>query len=186
MILIGDNFGVRNWMPGDEKELAKQGNNPKIAKNLIDTFPNPYTLTDAKKWIKLNKNSKKNNFAIIINNKVAGAVGFSFKDGDKAHVAVLGYWLGEEYWGKGIATKVVKLIVNYIFDNFKIERIEAKVYSWNPPSAKVLTKSGFKLEGTTRMSTLKAGVIVDELVYSIIRKEWNEDRNENNYLKLDK
>ncbi|MGV8086050.1 MAG: GNAT family N-acetyltransferase [Candidatus Woesearchaeota archaeon] len=173
MILIGEGFSVRNWIPGDEKELAKQGNNPKIARNLIDTFPSPYTLSDAKKWIKLHKDSKKNNFAIIINKKVAGCVGFSFKDGDKAHTAVMGYWLGEEYWGKGYATKVAKLIVNYIFDNFKIERIEAKVYIWNPPSAKVLEKTGFKLEGTARMSTLKAGVIVDEWIYSILRSDLN-------------
>jgi RimJ/RimL family protein N-acetyltransferase len=120
---------------------------------------------------KLHKDSKKNNFAIIINNKVAGCVGFSFKDGDKAHVAVMGYWLGEEYWGKGIGTKVVKLIIRYIFDNFKIERIEAKVYTWNPASAKILEKSGFTLEGTLRTSTLKAGVIVDEWLYSILRKD---------------
>ncbi len=171
MILIGEGFGIRNWMQGDEKELAKQANNIKIANNLIDTFPHPYTLNDAKKWIKLHKDSKKNNFAIIINNKVAGCIGFSFKNGDKAHVAVLGYWLGEEYWGKGVATKVVKLIVKYIFDNFKIERIEAKVYTWNPPSAKVLAKAGFKLEGTARTSTLKAGVIVDEWIYSIIKTD---------------
>jgi len=174
MIIIGEEFSIRSWMPGDEKELAKQGNNPKIAKNLIDTFPSPYTLTDAKKWIKLHKDSKKNNFAIIIKNKVAGCIGFSFKDGDKAHVAVMGYWLGEEYWGKGIATKVAKLVVKYIFDNFKIERIEAKVYTWNPPSAKVLEKVGFKLEGTSRMSTLKAGTIVDEWIYSIIRNDLKE------------
>jgi [ribosomal protein S5]-alanine N-acetyltransferase len=169
MILKGEGFTIRSWMPGDEKQLAEQGNNPKIARNLIDTFPSPYTLTDAKKWIKKNKGPKVTNFAIVINNKVAGGIGYSFKDGDKEHVAVMGYWLGESYWGKGIGTKAAKLITEHIFKDKKIRRVEAKVYTWNPASKRVLEKSGFTFEGTLRMSTLKAGEIVDEWLYSIVR-----------------
>jgi [ribosomal protein S5]-alanine N-acetyltransferase len=169
MILKGEGIVIRSWMPGDEKQLAEQGNNPKIANNLIDTFPSPYTLTDAKKWIKLNKDSKATNYAIIVDNKVIGGTGFSVKDGDKAHVAVMGYWLGESYWGKGIGTKAAKIMTEYIFRNKKIRRVEAKVYTWNIGSKRVLEKAGFTFEGTLRTNTLKAGKIVDEWIYSIIR-----------------
>jgi len=169
MILKQDEITIRNWMPGDEKQLAEQGNNPKIARNLIDTFPSPYTITDAKKWIKSNKGPKAKNFVVLVDNKVAGGVGYSVKDGDKAHVAVMGYWLGESYWGKGIGTKAAKMLTEYILKDKKIKRVEAKVYTWNPGSKRVLEKAGFTYEGTLRMSTLKAGKIVDEWLYSIVR-----------------
>jgi [ribosomal protein S5]-alanine N-acetyltransferase len=168
-MIIKEEVTLRNWMSGDEKQLAEQGNNPKIAKNLIDTFPNPYTLNEAKKWIKLNKDPKAKNFAIVVNNKIAGGTGYSIKNGDKAHVAVIGYWLGEDYWGRGIGTKVANMIVKHIFKNKKIRRIEAKVYTWNPGSKRVLEKVGFSFEGTLRMNTLKDGKIVDEWSLSIVR-----------------
>ena len=172
-MLKGKLSTLRPWKIGDEEGLVKVANNPKIAKNLIYSYPNPYTLADAKEYIKSCQDSIKTitHFAIIVDKNIAGAITFSFKDEDKKHTVVLGYWIGEEYWGRGITPEAIRLVTKYAFENCNIERMEAKVYTWNPNSAKVLLKAGFTFEGVLRKSTLKAGSVVDEWIYSITREE---------------
>jgi RimJ/RimL family protein N-acetyltransferase len=159
---------IRSLEPKDAKDLSIIANNPKIAANLTDVFPHPYTIKEAKDWIKKNNNSKSTNYLITLDNRVVGAIGLSIKKGDRKHVAEIGYWLGEPYWGKGIGSEALCAVTKYAFDTFKLKRIEAKVYIWNPTSAHILEKAGYKLEGTLRNSTLKQKKIVDEWMYSII------------------
>ena len=165
---------IRSWRFGDEKELQKVANNKKIARNLVDCFhPYPYALRQAKDHVKANqeKNRQPRMFAITINNIIIGAISFSMKDKDKIHTAVTGYWLGEDYWGQGYAPEALKAVTKYAFKYFNIERMEAKVYTWNPPSARVLEKTGYIKEGLSRKCTLKAGKVVDEWIYSIRRSD---------------
>jgi ribosomal-protein-alanine N-acetyltransferase len=169
MIIKTKRLVLRSWEPEDAKELAKIANNPKITKNLVDTFPSPYTLKCAKAWIKTNKGRKRQtHFAITIDNKIAGGIGFSI-DKDNKFSAGGGYWLGEEYWGKGIATEALIAVTDYTFKKFKLQRMYAKVYTWNPASARVLEKAGYQLEGTLRKNTIKAGKVVDEWLYSKVK-----------------
>jgi len=170
---------IRSWRFGDEKELAEVANNKKIARNLIDEFKYPYKLKDAKAWIKLtqHKNRPQRTFAITLNEKVIGGIGFSLEEKDKKHTAVTGYWLGEDYWGKGYASEALKAVTKYAFKNCDIERMEAKVYTWNKPSAHVLEKCGYKFEGTLRKNTLKDGKVVDEWMYSMIRKDLDKNKS---------
>jgi [ribosomal protein S5]-alanine N-acetyltransferase len=169
---------IRPWRFGDEKELAKVANNSKIARNLVDTFKHPYTLKDAKAWIKLgqNKDRKKRIFAIVKNEKILGNIGFSLKDKDKKYTAVIGCWLGEEYWGNGYATEALKAVTKYAFKYFKIERMEAKAYTWNPASTNVMKKAGYTCEGLSRKCTLKDGRVVDEWIYSIIKDDMKKQK----------
>jgi [ribosomal protein S5]-alanine N-acetyltransferase len=165
---------IRSLEPKDAKELSILGNNPKIAQNLTDAFPNPYTLQHAKQWIKKNNDPKSTNYVLTLDNKVIGGIGLSIKNGERKHVAEVGYWIGEAYWGKGIATEALKAITEYTFKTFKVERIEAKVYTWNPTSGHILEKVGYKCEGLIRSGSLKGGKPVDEYLYSILRKELKE------------
>ncbi|MGV8172270.1 MAG: GNAT family N-acetyltransferase [Candidatus Woesearchaeota archaeon] len=166
-----DGFSVRELQLSDAERLAEIGNDINIAKNMIDLFPHPYTVEDAKEWIETNRDLQKYDYAIVVDGKLAGCIGYCIHDKDKIHTASIGYWLGKEYWGRGIMTKVIKVIIKHLFEKFPIERIDAQVYTWNPASAKALEKAGFTFEGTSRMSTLKAGIVVDEWIYSIIRKD---------------
>ena len=170
MIIEGDGFVIRKWTQEDAEELTKIANNPKIAKNMFDGFPSPYTIEDAKTWIKLNQSQDQQGHVILINNKIAGGIGYGLKDKGREHVAEIGYWLGEEYWGRGIGTQIVKAMTEYLFKNTKTVRIEAKVYTWNPAYAKVLEKNGYHLEGTLRKNSIKAGELVDEWLYSTIKE----------------
>jgi [ribosomal protein S5]-alanine N-acetyltransferase len=162
---------IRSMEPSDAKDLARLGNNPNIAKNLTDHFPSPYTLKKAKEWVKKNESSKSTNYLITLDNTLIGAIGLNIQTGERACVGEIGYWIGENYWGKGFATEALKALTSYAFKKFKLERIEAKTYTWNPASGHILEKAGYKCEGLLRLSCLKKGKPVDEYIYSILRRE---------------
>ena len=74
---------------------------------------------------------------------LAGTIGIkdSYYVSKKANI---GYWIGKQYQGKGIATECVKLVVNYAFDDLKLEEISAYVFPDNNSSIRVLEKNGFE------------------------------------------
>ncbi len=171
-----ENIILRSWKESDAKELSKIGSNKKIAKNMTASFPYPYTLKEAKKWIKIanEPKKKKTTFAIEFEGKLAGGAGFSLKEGHTKGVASGGYWLGKDFWGKGIATNVWKMLRDFAFESFKIHRMEAGVFSWNPASSKVQEKCGFKLEGRLRKVATRFEKRGDELLYGLLREEWKK------------
>jgi len=171
MKIKGDNFIIRNFLIEDAPSLAKHANNSKIWINLRDHFPNPYTLEDAEKFISVvNLADPVTNYAIEVDNQCAGSIGFILGKDFYKRTAELGYWLGEEFWNKGIMTKAVKLFTDFIFDYFDIIRIQASVFDWNPASSKVLIKAGFEFEARLRKNILKNGIIVDELIYAKLKE----------------
>jgi ribosomal-protein-alanine N-acetyltransferase len=132
---------IRPWNKEDVDELATAANNPKISMTLRDGFPFPYTKKDARDWIRLNENKKPiTNFAIDVDGKIAGGIGFLGKENIYRKNAEIGSWLAELFWNKGIATEAVRPLTNYIFSSFDIDRLEAEVFSNNPASMKVLEK----------------------------------------------
>ena len=121
-----------------------------IAKYLYQV-PNPYRIEDALNFIKSRcddfKLHKAITFAIDYKYKsillLAGTI--CIKDIDYVNKkADIGYWIGKQYQGKGIATECVKLVVNYAFDELKLEEILAYVFPDNNSSIRVLKKNGFE------------------------------------------
>ena len=120
-----------------------------------------------------NRNKKnKTNFVVMLEDEIIGGAGFDLKDGLHEGVGSGGYWLGEDYWGKGIGTEVWTLIRDYAFGNFNIRKLEAGIFSWNPASARVQEKCGFKKEGCIRNSVTRLGQTGDEIRYGLLREEW--------------
>lgn len=85
--------------------------------------------------------------------------------------AELGYWLGEEYWGRGITSDAVRVVTAWGFAHLDIDRIFAQVFAWNPASARVLEKTGFTFEGRLRGAVYKDGRTTDLLSYGILRTD---------------
>ena len=80
-------------------------------------------------------------FAIEVEGKAVGSIGFG-SEGDVERVtAEVGYWIGEKYWGHGIMSKVLEDITEYAFQNFHYEKLYTIVFSTNPASMHV-SKSG--------------------------------------------
>lgn len=174
MILKGKGFIIRPYRKEDYVSLSLNANNKKLAKNLMQGFPQPYTENEAKDWIKINQKTYKKgiylNFVIDVDGLAVGTIGGNIHK--KPFILGFGYWLGEKYWGMGIMSKAVKLYIKYIFNNFKnIIRIQAEAFPWNKGSQRVLEKNGFKFEGISRKSYLKDGKIVDNYNYSLLRNE---------------
>ena len=157
---------IRNWQIIDAQALAAVANNRNVWNSIRNEFPSPYTVMDALAWIKhANEEKPVANFAIEIGNIVAGNISCTRHKDVYAKTVELGYFIGENYWGKGIATAAVALMLEAIKKNKEIVRIEAKIFGGNGASARVLEKNNFVLEGTRKNAIYKNGVIADEQVW---------------------
>lgn len=110
-------------------------------------------------------------FAITAEGKVVGSISASRQQNIYRQTAELGYYIAEEYWGKGIATQAVGQICRYVFDKSDIIRIYAQPFAHNAASCRVLEKAGFKYEGTLRNNAVKNGRVLDMKIYSLLKTE---------------
>jgi len=160
---------LREWRRGDEPSLVRHANNRNVWINLRDNFPCPYTTADARGWIRLATTNGFNLvFAIDVDGFAVGAIGFRPGDDIHRHSAEIGYWLGEEYWNRGIITEAVIAMTEYAFNTMKMTRVHAEVFMWNTASMRVLEKAGYLREGVLRKSVYKDRQWVDEVVYAKI------------------
>jgi RimJ/RimL family protein N-acetyltransferase len=165
-------FMLREIQKGDEFDIAKNANDKIISRNTA-AIPYPYKLKDAKNWIAIclkdEKKKERENFVfvIVINNEVVGTVGIHHIE--KNHKAEIGYWLARKHWGKGIMPKAVKIVTDFGFKKLKLRRLYAGVYSFNPPSMRVLEKNGYKLEGTHKKDIKKNGKLFDKHMYAKVK-----------------
>jgi RimJ/RimL family protein N-acetyltransferase len=161
---------IRPWRTGDEESLTHHANNYNVWRNLRDLFPHPYTHAHAEDWIRVASSSDPvTNFAIEVDRQAVGGIGLVLKDDVNRISAEIGYWLGEEYWGRGIVSEAVKALTDYAFGTFDIHRIYAGVFEWNRGSMNVLEKAGYQLEARMRKAVIKEGKIIDEFLYAIVR-----------------
>jgi RimJ/RimL family protein N-acetyltransferase len=161
---------LRPWREGDEESLVRHANNRAVWRNLRDLFPHPYTRADAESWIETSSAADPvTNFAIDVDGAAVGAIGVALKDDVFRRSAEIGYWLGEEYWGRGIVSEAVRAMTDYAFANWDLCRIYAGVFEWNPASMRVLEKAGYKFEGRMHKAVIKDGESIDELIYAIVR-----------------
>ncbi len=162
---------LRSWSSDDVHALAKYANNRNVWINLRDRFPHPYGENDAEDWIRhVHERDLETHFAIASSDEAIGGIGLELQGDVAKRSAEMGYWLGEPFWGQGIATMAVAALVEWAFATFDLVRIYAEVFEWNAASARVLEKNGFVLEGRKRQSVTKDGKTIDELMYALIKE----------------
>ena len=164
---------IRKWKLSDAKDLAIALSNKKIQDNLRDGLPYPYTEQDGADYISAMLSADENEtfaFAITVDGKAVGSIGVFRQVNIHRQTAELGYYLAEEYWGKGIMTEAVKQICEYVFGKSDIIRIYAEPFAYNAASCRVLEKAGFQCEGILRKNAVKNGKIVDMKMYSLIKE----------------
>ena len=165
---------IRKWELSDASDLAVVLSNIKIQDNLRDGLPYPYTEQDGADYISAMLSADENEtfaFAITVDSKVIGSIGVFRQGNIHRQTAELGYYIAEEYWGKGLMTEAVKQICTYIFEKSDIIRIYAEPFAHNIASCRVLEKAGFKYEGTLRNNAVKNGKIIDMKMYSLLKTE---------------
>ena len=173
------NCTIRKWRISDAKNLADALSNKNILNKLRDGLPYPYTENDAKDYINAMLATNENNtfaYAVCVDDKAVGSVGVFRKENIHKRTAELGYYLAEEYWGKGIMTDAVRQLCNIIFQQTDIIRIFAEPFAFNKGSRRVLEKNGFTLEGIMKSNAEKNGEILDMTLYALIKKEDEYDK----------
>lgn len=154
----------------DVERLSLLANNWEIAKNLTDQFPHPYTPEHAKSFIEMTQKHKPTRImSIRMNGDLIGAVGIHPQEDVFKKNAELGYWVAQEYWGKGVASFAVKEMVKYGFRHFDVDRIFARPFGSNAASQAVLLKTGFVKEAEFKNTIFKNGAYEDELFFAVYR-----------------
>jgi ribosomal-protein-alanine N-acetyltransferase len=155
-------ISLRELLPSDLERLVILANNEELSRYLLYTFPHPYTRADAEWWI--SSGSKENGAAtrvIVYRGELAGLVGITPQRGWRNHLGEIGYWVGNEYWGKGIATSALKQMTDYGFVNLRLKKLYAPILAPNVASMRVAAKCGYQLEGILKAEVVKTGQFYD-------------------------
>ena len=170
--LVGARCVVRPFIADDAASIAFVADDRRIWLQLRDLFPHPYRLADAEVYIgRTRLEEPPRAFAIVVDGRAAGGVALHLMTDINRRSAEIGYWLGEAYWGRGIATEAVRLVTNWAFHSHGLLRVFAQPFADNLGSRRVLEKAGYQLEGTMRRSAVKDGEVRDQCLYAHLRNE---------------
>ncbi len=166
-MLKKDNIILRQLKDSDKIILAKLANNKNVWDNLRDYIPYPYSIENAELFINQTRNEDiQLTFAIDFGEDLSGIIGLIKQTDVYKNTAEIGYWIGEPYWNKGIATIAVELITEYGFKELKLNRIHTGIFEYNLASMKVLEKNGFQKDGIFKKAIIKNNQLWDEYRYS--------------------
>lgn len=136
--------------------------NKDTVKKMISHFERDYIKRTRIKW------------GIFLNDELTGIIE-AFDFNQKVNMCTIGYFLAESYWGKGIATEAVRVLLKFLFLEANVNRIQAEVMTQNEISKKVLLNNGFTYEGTLRQATSWSGKgVIDLEIYSLLSEEYIE------------
>ncbi|MCA9731159.1 MAG: GNAT family N-acetyltransferase [Deferribacteres bacterium] len=168
---------LRPFSTGDAKTVQRLANCKEVTSTTLQ-LPYPYRLHHAEEWIathqSLYQEKQQVIFAVTLidTKELVGAIGMRY---DKVHEnAEIGYWIGHDFWNKGFATEAARAMVEFGFGKMALHRIYAHFMVHNPASGKVMKKLGMQFDGIMREHVKKDGEFIDLHLYSILRKEWQQ------------
>ncbi|MCE3282197.1 MAG: family N-acetyltransferase [Chitinophagaceae bacterium] len=158
---------LRTWRIEDAEQLAQIANNREVWRNLRDRFPHPYTIQDAHERIYTlaDEPPPRTNYCIEYQGKVAGSIGVMPQDDIYRKTIEIGYFVGEPFWGKGIASTAIGLMMQHVEKEFDVVRVFAGVFEHNKGSMQALRKNGFYLESIRRKAVFKDGAYLDDYTW---------------------
>jgi RimJ/RimL family protein N-acetyltransferase len=164
---------VRPWRVTDLDALVRHANDFEVARQLRDRFPHPYTRQDAQTFLRhATGAADQANLAIEVSGEAAGAIGYVAGSDVERFSAEIGYWLGRQYWRRGIVTEALMLVTEDVFARLNLLRLFALPFADNTGSIGVLEKAGYAREGLLRSSSVKHGVPRDQFIYARINPNW--------------
>ena len=157
----------------DLADMVFLANNKKVAANL-STMPHPFALDDARALVAKAAINQPRSASFAIRLKLTGRlIGIAryanVEPGGPVHV---GYWLGEPFWGQGLATEAVHALVDHAFTYHDIGELQGSCRVTNPASCRVLVKSGFQYRDQAMIRSLGAGGSVPIERYTLERAVW--------------
>ena len=153
---------------------------PEIAANTF--VPHPYTPEDAADFVRLGRERWRCGeayvFGIIEKSSQCFAGCMGIHPVAEHNRAEVGYWIGLPFWGRGLATSALRLLLQFGFETLELNRIEAGHFDYNPASGRVMEKAGLRLEGRRRHYILHREQYKDVLWYAILRGDYAAQKKE--------
>ena len=104
--------------------------------------------------------------------RLAGVIGVGNIDWEN-HSTMIGYWLGESYQGKGLVTGACRALIDCLFSELKLHRLEIRCATSNPRSCAVPKRLGFSKEGILRQAQAYDDLYLDIEVYGLLAEDWD-------------
>ena len=173
MQIVCPNCLLRPLVAADAESLARHANDHGVWQNLRDRFPHPYALADAEAYIAHTATRPvQTSFGIVVEDQAIGTIGLMLGADIARQSAEVGYWIGREFWGRGIAVEALRAITRHAFETLSLARVFAVPFATTTRSARVLEKAGYVMEGVMRHSAVKDGKLLDQLLYAAYRDTW--------------
>ena len=175
--LRGRGINLRRLRRSDAGSIQKYANDPAVAR-FLPLLPHPYGMSDAREWINLTHRTFRDNTAYhfgIENGESGEIIGMmSLRNINRNDLnAEVGYFVARKFWGRGIATEALRLILRFSFEQVGLYRVYAVVHDENIGSVRILEKLGFTREGVWRKASRMGKRWHDVYAYGILKDEFS-------------
>ncbi len=164
--LVTERLRLRRFQAADVEDALAYRNDREFGR-FLPHIPFPFTREDAEKFVALNMSEDwqtSPTFAVVLGEKLVGTVNFEIEGATQA--AMLGYALGREWWGRGLATEAATVAVEWARRAHRLRRVWASTDVRNERSQRVLQKLGFARESVRPAQQRdRDGNVVDEVKY---------------------
>ncbi|MDO7887574.1 GNAT family N-acetyltransferase [Hymenobacter cheonanensis] len=166
---------LRAFALADVPRLVALAGNYEVAKNTLN-IPHPYREEDARRWVQLTRENYEQQtgyaFALALRatGEFIGGMGLTLER--RFDRAEAGYWLGQPYWGQGLASEALGAVLHFGFEKLKLNKIYATHIAENPASGRVMLKNGMLKEGELAQHTKRDGRYYDLWQYRLTQTEY--------------
>lgn len=163
---------LRPWKRSDLDDLYDYAKNPSVGPNA--GWPAHKNRSESKRVLgSFIKSGEVFAIELKSSGKVIGSLGLhADKKRENERTRMIGYVLGEPYWGQGLMPEAVKRALAFAFEDLGLDLVSVCHFSFNDRSKRVIEKCGFHWEGTLRLAGSFAGRSYDEVLYSMTRGEY--------------
>jgi ribosomal-protein-alanine N-acetyltransferase len=171
--LVSEHYVLNNIIEANPQQLFDLYSHPEVIR-YID-MPPLKSLADAQNYIfkAVDLFEKKQKVVWAIYNKeqkdLLGIIRL-YGINREHHFANIGFELNRQYWGKGIISECLQVVLNFLFTQIQFNRIEAQTFVGNERSIRLLERLGFKREGRLQQNFLIKGNYEDSYLYALINK----------------
>jgi len=177
-VLVSERLILRAPEMADTNAIAHLANNMNVASK-VSRMPHPYTIKDAENFVARVAAGAMGKcvYAVTLGDthEFIGACGLEAHDTGRG--LELGYWLGENWWNRGLATEAAQTLIDFGFRHFDVDFIDARVRVMNISSRRVIQKCGFQFQGTGMAGSLALGGMVAVEWFRLDRKTWGSLRS---------
>lgn len=180
-MLKGKKVLLRPIKRSDISLFLKWFNDPEVTQYLLRYLP--MTEMAGEKWIEELATTRSQTDVVFVIETIEGDSNIPigncclYRIHPKDHTAVFVIAIGEkDYWGKGYGIEATQLLINYGFRQLNLHRISSSAIEFNERGIKLHKRLGFQKEGVRRKAIFKNGQFWDEILFGLLREEWEEKR----------